>query len=103
MSDHQRRTIDQDVPPKETSGAQNGEDTPMKYTWSTERGPYYRCDDEDHQRVLDVHQDLSTSSWRVSYPDGRSNLHSGIDGARQEAELHMASLGDDRALSFIVQ
>ena len=75
----------------------------MKYIWHRERGPYYRCVDQENQPVLDVHQDLSTRGWRVSYPDGRSNLHSGVDGARREAERHMTSLCDDRALTFIIE
>ena len=73
----------------------------MRYTWHTERGPYYRCTDEDNKEVLAVHQDLATARWRVSYPSGASSLHSGTDGARREAEAHMSRLGDDRSLSFI--
>ncbi len=62
---------------------------------------YYRCTDQDGNEVLSVHLDLSTPRWRVSYPSGLSNVHSGIDGARREAEEHMARLGEDRSLHFI--
>ncbi len=46
--------------------------------------------------------DLRTPWLRVSYPSGRSNIHSWIGGAKREAEEHMASLGDDRDLSLII-
>ena len=74
----------------------------MEYIWYTNIGPRYRCTDQDGNEVLQVHQDLSTAWWRVSYPDGRSNLHSGTSSARREAEEHMARLGDRRSLGFIV-
>ena len=74
----------------------------MTHTWTTETGPRYRCQDQDGNTVLEIHQDLATVRWRVSYADGRSSPHNGIDGARREAELHMNRLGDQRTLDFIV-
>lgn len=71
------------------------------YVWSTTRGPAYRCTDQDGNEIMQVHLDLSTPRWRVSYPSGGSNIHSGINGARREAERSMAALGDDRPLTFM--
>ncbi len=71
------------------------------YVWSTSIGPSYRCTDQDGNEIMQVHLDRRTPRWRVSYPSGGSNIHSGIDGARREAEKHMASLGDDRPLTFM--
>lgn len=75
----------------------------MTHTWTTEKGPRYRCQDQDGNTVLEIHQDLPTSKQRVSYANGQSSLHNGIGGARREAEKHMSHLGDQRNLDFIVQ
>ena len=75
----------------------------MPHTWTTETGPRYRCQNQDRAPFLEIHQDLSTYKWRVSYANGRNSLHSGIDGARREAQQHMNQLGEERSLDFIVQ
>ena len=71
------------------------------YVWHTNFGPSYRCKDQYGNEIMQVHLDLSTPRWRVSYPSGESNLHSGIEGARREAERHMASPGANRSLTFM--
>ena len=67
------------------------------YIWSTSFGRSYRRTDQDGKEIMQVHLDRRTPRWRVSYPAGNS----GIDGARREAERHMAALGDDRLLTFM--
>lgn len=76
---------------------------PMKYTWHTDIGPYYRCVDEDNNAVIDVHQDQAGHGWRCSYPDGRSNLHTSIYGARRETEEYMKGLGYDHDLQTLIR
>lgn len=71
------------------------------YVWPTSFGPSYRCTDQDGKEIMQVHLDPRTPRWWVSYPAGNSSIHCGIDGARREAERHMASLGDDRLLTFM--
>ena len=80
----------------------SGTATARTFFWHITRGPVYTCRDQDNIEVLQVHMDLATPAWRVIYPSGASNIHSWIGNARKEAEKHMASLGDDRDLSFIV-
>ena len=72
------------------------------FVWSKNRGPNYRCTDQDGNEVMQVHEDLGTHRWRVSYPNGTSSIHSGPGEARREAERVMSTLGDERSLSFIV-
>lgn len=56
-------------------------------------GPYYQFFDEFNNLLLEMHRDLSTYGWRVSYPGGTSNLHTGMFGAQQEATKYLESRG----------
>ena len=66
-------------------------------------GPLYTLRRPDGTEILQVHQDLArTGVWRVSYPDGRSAPHFGIDRARHQARRELERLGYVNNLESIV-
>ena len=65
----------------------------MKIIWLISTGPYYRCVDQDNNPILDVHLDLVSAAWRVSYASGYSIKYFGIESAKQEVRNYFKGRG----------
>ena len=87
----------------QSARAKTGYEQGSKAELTTGFGPHYTLRRPDGTEILQVHQDRArTGVWRVSYPDGRSDQHFGIGGARRQARSDLERLGYVNSLDPMV-
>ncbi len=93
----------QDGTRRQNAGVKASDQQGPRAELTTNLGPRYTLRRPDGAEILQVHEDRArTGVWRVSYPDGRSDPHSGIGGARRQAQSDLKRLGYVNSLDAIV-
>ena len=88
---------------RQSAGARASDQQGPRAGLTRNLGPCYTLRHPDRTEILQVHEDRArTGVWRVSYPDGRSDQHSGIGGARRQAQSDLARLGYVNSLDTMV-